>query len=343
MMGAQTPPADVPHIPPPADVAQPPADAVITHGPKPSPTLASRVLSPGAGRSHPGPLDTVTVTYTAWTADGTTIDASSIRDTPSRWTIDRLMQGLQLGIQLMVAGEKRRLWIPPEMANDWAKGVLVFDVELLDIEPMPDAPTTAELMAPPVDAPRTWSGVWYKVLRPGTGTERPKPMSTVTIHYKGWAGRSVFDDSIVRGEPLTVAVDTLMPGLSEALQRMAVGEKSRYWIPAELAYAPPGPPRSALVVNVELLAIQRAEEGQPGTIEVRTNSPDASYVLVRPDGTAVPSKGPRTFSREAPGRYRIKPDKMRSYALGLIAVPGDMVLAPAGELIITITYRPIVQ
>ena len=38
-------------------------------------------------------------------------------------------------------GEKRRLWIPPEMANDWAKGVVVFDVELLDIEPMPDAPT----------------------------------------------------------------------------------------------------------------------------------------------------------------------------------------------------------
>jgi FKBP-type peptidyl-prolyl cis-trans isomerase len=342
-MGAQTPPADVPHIPPPADVAQPPADAVHTHGVKPSLTLASKVLSPGTGASRPGPRDTVTVTYTAWTADGTTIDASSIRGAPSRWTIDRLMEGLQLGIQLMVTGEKRRLWIPQEMADNWATGTRVFDVELMDIEPMPDAPTTAELIGPPADAPRTWSGVAYKVLRPGSGTERPKPMSTVTIHYTGWAGRSVFDDSVVRGEPLTVAVDTVMPGLSEALQRMVVGEKSRYWIPAELAFTPPGPPRSALVVNVELLAIQRAEEGQPGTIEVRTNSPDAGYALVRPDGTAVTGKGPQAFSYEAPGRYRIKPDKMRSYALGLVAAPGDMVLAPAGQLIITITYRPIIR
>jgi peptidylprolyl isomerase len=352
-MRAQTSPDEVPglrgpqrgsgvgvEIPPPADVAQPPADAVRTFREKSALALASRVLAPGTGTSHPGPRDSVIVRYTAWTADGTTIDASALRGEPSRWTIDRLMEGLRLGIPLMVTGEQRRLWIPQEMAHDLAKGTQVFDVELMQIEPLPDAPTTAELVGPSADAPRTWSGVAYRVLRHGGGTERPKPASTVTMHYTGWAGGSVFDDSVARGEPLTVAVDTVMPGLSEALQRMVVGEKSRYWIPAQLAYTPPGPPLSALLIDVELLAIQHADAGQPGTIEVRTNSPDAGYALVRPDGTAVPAKGAWTVSNAVPGAYRIKPDVMRSYACGVVAAPRNMVLPPAGRLTITITYRP---
>ena len=58
--------------------------------------------------------------------------------------------------------------------------------------------------------------------------------------------KQIFDDTIVRGEPLTVAVDSLMPGLADGLQRMRVGEKRRLWIPARLAYTPPGPPQSAV-------------------------------------------------------------------------------------------------
>ena len=168
-------------------------------------------------------------------------------------------------------------------------------------------------------------------------------MSTVTIHYTGWTGRSKVDDSVVRGEPLVVAIDTLMPGLSAALTRMAVGERTRYWIPAALAYTPPGPPLSAWLFDVELLAIQRADAGQPGTVEVRTNSIDAAYVLVDPDGTAHPYKGPQTIAGAVPGRYRVKPTIMRSYACGLLASPATMVLPPSGRLTITITYRPIIQ
>lgn len=341
-MPAQTPWLDVPPIQPPADVAHPPADAVYTS--QRSGSVASRVLSPGTGRMRPGPRDVVTVAYTAWTADGKAIDASSLRGSPSRWAIDRVMDGLRLVLQLMVTGEKRRLWIPRELAHEWATSTLVFDVELIDIEPMLDAPTNADLGLPPASAARTWSGVRYQVLRRGSGTERPKPLSTVTIHYTGWTeDRRVFDDSVARREPLTVAVDTVMPGLSEGLERMVVGEKSRLWIPADLAYVPPGPPRSALVVDVELLAIQRAAEGPPGTVYVRTNSPDANYVLVRPDGTPVPAQGSQTFRGAVPGVYRIKPETMKSYGLGLVASPRNLVLAPAGQLVITITYRPIIR
>lgn len=200
------------------------------------------------------------------------------------------------------------------------------------------------ITAPPADAQRTSSGLGFKILRPGTGTEHPKPLSTVTITYTGWtADGTIFDDSAARGQPLSVAVDTLMPGLVEALQRMVAGEKTRFWIPEQLAYAPPGPPRSSLVFDVELLAIQRAGPGQPGSVQVRVNSPDASYVLVQPDGTPLNAKGSHTFTSVVPGRYRIKPQDLRSYAIGLLSSPRDMILTSGGTLSITINYRPIVQ
>src|SRR4051812_12573619 len=334
--------AGEPQIAPPADVGQPPADAVRTFREQSQLSVASRVLSRGSGTVRPGPHDILTVNYTMWTTDGRTIDASSLRGHSSQWTIDQSMEGLRLGLALMVAGEARRFWIPVEMTHGWTRSALVFDVELLRIDAV-DAPTNTELSGPPADARRTPAGVAYRVLRPSSGSDRPKPMSTVTIHYTGWAGRDLFDNSVSRGEPLVVAIDTLIPGLADAVQRMAVGEKARYWIPETLAYTPPGPPRSALLFDIELLGIQRARDGAPGTIEVRTNSPDAPYTLVSPDGTPRSVTGSQTVSDAAPGPYRIKPARMRSYACGVVAIPKEMTLAPAGRLVITVTYRPIVN
>ena len=342
MMRPQSQATGEPHVPPPTDVAQAPAGAVRTFRPNTQIAVASRVVSPGSGTVHPGPRDVLTVNYTMWTEDGRTIDASSRRGQPGRWTIDQSMEGLRLGLPLMVAGETRRFWIPLEMTHGWTKSALVFDVELLRIDAV-EAPTDAELLGPPADAMRTPSGVAYKVLRSSSLSDHPKPTSTVKIRYSAWAGRDLFDDSVGRGEPLAVAVDTVVPGLSEALQRMVMGERTRYWIPETLAYTPPGPPRSALVFDIELLEIQRASEGAPGTIDVRTNSPDAPYLLIRPDGTAVSLKGPQVVSGAPPGAYRIKPTLMRSYACGVLAMPRDMVLTPGSTLNLTITYRPTIR
>jgi peptidylprolyl isomerase len=282
--------------------------------------------------------------FTGWTADGATIDSSSFRGAPSSWAMDGLMGGLRSGLQLMVSGEKRRLWIAPQLLPGWAQGTLVFDLELLEIRRGPDRPPDDHFETAPAGTPSTPGGVFYQVLRPGKGAERPKASSTVTVHYTGWtADRQIFDDTTGRGEPLTVAVDTLMPGLAEGLQRMSIGERCRFWIPARLAYTPPGPPQSALVMDVELVAVQKAAAGSPGTVEVRTNSPDAEYVLIQPDGTGLSKKGDQTFRYADPGRYRIKAEKMKSYALGVVASPAEMFLAPRGKLVITITYRPIIR
>lgn len=338
-------PLNVPRVAPPADVAQPPGDAVRTPSSiDPTRILLSKIVTAGNGPAHPRAIDVVTVHYAEWAADGATLDDSRARGKPSVWIPNQLMEGLSAGIQLMVAGETRRLWIPPSMAHEWASGPLVFDVELVAIAPGPEQPIPAEIGAPRADLPRTASGLGFTVLRAGSGTARPKPTSTVTIHYTAWTsnGLTIFDDTVARDAPLTVAVDTVMPGLSEALQRMIVGEKSRFWIPPALADTP-GPGPMSLVFDVELLAIQHAIDGRAGTVRVHCNSPDAPYVLVLPDGTARSAKGPQAFADTVPGRYRIKPAVIPLYTIGTVASPADMVLAPGGTLDITIAYVPIVR
>src|SRR6266550_8507164 len=120
---------------PPSDVAAPPANAVKT----PS-GLASRVLTPGTGKTHPGATDIVTVHYTGWTTDGKMFDSSVLRGKPSSFPLNRVIAGWTEGVQLMVEGEKRRFWIPEALAYKGQrepKGMLVFDVELISFMPSP--------------------------------------------------------------------------------------------------------------------------------------------------------------------------------------------------------------
>ena len=336
---------NVPQIPPPADLAEAPRDAIKTpNSGDPGRVLVSKTIAAGTGDTHPGPTNIVTVHYTAWDDRGTTIDDSRSRGAPARWMPNRLMEGLSAGIQLMVVGEKRRLWIPKNMCHEWATGTLVYDLELVEIAPPPAWPARGEVGTPPADATRTSSGLAFKVLKPGTGTEHPKPASTVTIRYTEWttSGTTIYDDSAALEEPVSVAVDLVMPGVSEALQRMVVGEKTRYWVPADLAYAAPMP-SAALLFDVEVLAIQRAADGAPGTVRVHSNSPDAAYDLIMPDGSVRRAKGPQAFADVPPGRYRVKPEPLRSYATGIVASPSDMTLTAGGTLEVTINYVPIIR
>jgi len=119
-------------IPPPADVAAPPADAEKT-----SSGLASKVITPGTGKTHPSKTDRVTVHYTGWTTDGKMFDSSVASGQPLTFPLDRVIAGWTEGLQLMVTGEKRRLWIPEALAYKGQrdpKGMLVFDVELIKIQ-----------------------------------------------------------------------------------------------------------------------------------------------------------------------------------------------------------------
>lgn len=250
---AQQRPAAPPAIPAPADVAKPPADAV-----KNPSGLASKVLQPGAGGQKPGAADLVTVNYTGWTTDGKMFD-TSIGKAPARFPINKVIKGWGEGVQMMVKGEKRRLWIPQELAYagtpNRPAGMLVFDIELIEIEPSPNVPPP-DVAAPPADAKRTPSGLAYKSLREGKGGQHPEKESTVTVHYTGWTtDGKMFDTSLDKGQPISFALTTVIEGWTEGVQLMTVGEKMRFWIPERLAYKGQQP-KGMLVFDVELLAIR---------------------------------------------------------------------------------------
>jgi FKBP-type peptidyl-prolyl cis-trans isomerase len=121
-------------LPAPPDVSAVPADAQRS-----SSGLAWKVLTPGTGTRHPRPDSEVTVHYTGWTTDGRMFDSSVQRGEPITFSLDRVIKGWTEGLQMMVAGEKRRFWIPPDLAygsspRDGAPaGLLVFDVELVKV------------------------------------------------------------------------------------------------------------------------------------------------------------------------------------------------------------------
>ncbi|MGA1675460.1 MAG: FKBP-type peptidyl-prolyl cis-trans isomerase [Pseudomonadales bacterium] len=108
------------------------------------------------------------------------------------------------------------------------------------------------------------SGLQYEVLTAKDG-EKPAATDTVTTHYEGrLIDGTKFDSSYDRGEPATFPLDRVIPGWTEGLQLMSPGAKYRLYVPSELAYGSRGapgsiPPNSALVFDVELISIDRAE------------------------------------------------------------------------------------
>ena len=93
------------------------------------------MLTPGKGGDKPKPYDRVKVHYTGWTTDGKMFDSSVARGEPAEFGVSQVIKGWTEGLQLMVAGEKRRL-NPGALAYKGQPrapaGDLVFDVELLE-------------------------------------------------------------------------------------------------------------------------------------------------------------------------------------------------------------------
>jgi len=106
----------------------------------------------------------------------------------------------------------------------------------------------------------TASGLQYEVLTEGEGGDKPKATDKVLVHYHGTlTNGSVFDSSVKRGEPISFGLNQVIPGWTEGVQLMSVGDKYRFHIPANLAYGNRNvgtiPAGSVLVFDVELLGI----------------------------------------------------------------------------------------
>ena len=119
-------------------------------------------------------------------------------------------------------------------------------------------PAPSDVAAPPKDAQKTSSGLASKVITPGTGKDHPKATSQVTVHYAGWTtDGKMFDSSVARNMPATFPLNGVIAGWTEGLQLMVESEKTRFWIPQNLAYKGESPPYGMLVFDVELLKINQ--------------------------------------------------------------------------------------
>ena len=105
----------------------------------------------------------------------------------------------------------------------------------------------------------TKSGLKYRRIKEGNG-KKPKVTDRVKVHYTGkLIDGTTFDSSVERGEPITFALNQVIPGWTEGLQLMDEGSKYMLYIPYNLGYgeqqAGAIPPGSTLIFEVELLEI----------------------------------------------------------------------------------------
>jgi len=142
--------------------------------------LQYKVLEEGTG-PKPTANDTVTVNYRGTLLNGTEFDNSYKRGQPAAFALGQIIKGWGEALQLMPVGSKWELFIPSDLAYGPAgrppvigpNSTLVFEVELLSVQPrpappgMPGAPSAPG--APP-SAPATSTPPVQKL-----GPPTPKP------------------------------------------------------------------------------------------------------------------------------------------------------------------------
>lgn len=110
------------------------------------------------------------------------------------------------------------------------------------------------------DITETSSGLQYKILQRGEGTEHPTASSKVTVHYHGTLlDGTVFDSSVDRGKSISFGLNQVISGWTEGVQLMVIGDKFKFFIPSELGYGDRAAgkiaPGSLLIFEVTLLEI----------------------------------------------------------------------------------------
>jgi FKBP-type peptidyl-prolyl cis-trans isomerase len=258
----------------PAEAARPPNDA-IRH----SASLTSKVLAHGTGDRRPSRGDSVVFTYTGWTQAGRQLGTTAGSSQPRPSRVEDLTAAWRDAIQLMTAGELRRLWMADEK-----HGTLVFDVELRSITPRESRPTAD--IAVPADAHRSASGLAWSILSAGTGSEHPDDNSIVRFRYTAWRADGHHSSGTVGDELQRAVVHELPAGLAEALKSMTRGSRWRLWIPSALAKVAGAPDAQVdMVFEVELVdfvsiplpadataAAQSARRTSSGLIHARIRS-----------------------------------------------------------------------
>src|SRR5437762_190528 len=106
----------------------------------------------------------------------------------------------------------------------------------------------------------TETGLQYFVIKSGAGRS-PKPTDVVRVHYQGMMLDGKVFETTAGKDAAEFPVNRVIPGWTEALQKMKAGDKWRLYIPPHLAYGPQGPPGgpippfATLIFDIELLDV----------------------------------------------------------------------------------------
>jgi len=118
--------------------------------------LQYKVIKDGSG-AQPKSTDTVTVNYRGTLIDGTEFDSSYKRGQPATFPVGGVIKGWTEALQMMKAGSKYQLFIPPDLAYGEhspsptipPNSALIFEVELMSVQsaaasPAPSAAPSAK-------------------------------------------------------------------------------------------------------------------------------------------------------------------------------------------------------
>ncbi len=235
---------------------------------------------------------TLSVNYTGTLLNGNKFDSNTdpaFKHTePFKVEIGKgqVIKGWDEGMLLFNKGTKATLYIPSGLAYGGqdrspqipAYSILVFQIEILDIQDAPKKVTPADqakidedmlkeyFAKNKINATRTASGLYYSITQKGTGANAAAGKK-VTMNYTGKTmdGKS-FDSNQdpkfghVSPFPFTLGAGQVIRGWDEGIQLMNLGTKGVLYIPSGMAYGaqsptPAIPPNSILIFDVEVVGI----------------------------------------------------------------------------------------
>lgn len=265
--------------------------------------LQLRTIAEGDG-DLPGEDDFARFHFKAMTIDGDVVNNSRDMGDPVTVPVNEVIDGWQEALLGLREGGRAEVVLPPALllaegqtmddagAPDQA---MVFDFEMIEVIPAGDTARLQELQAEAQQKAmdklkqiqaanlaeaknflsenkakdgikETGSGLQYKVLTSGDGSQSPEATDMVEVHYRGTLmDGTEFDSSYKRGETITFPLNGVIKGWTEGLQLMKEGDKFRFFIPPEIAYGDMGrppviPPNSLLIFDVELVDVNPEPE-----------------------------------------------------------------------------------
>jgi peptidylprolyl isomerase len=257
-------------IPPPLPLKDPPADAVKT----PSGLIYKKLKANDAG-VQPHRNDIVLINYTGWRqGSGETFFTNVGRDQPLPLNLALTAPGFTEGLQLMHKGETAMLWMPPSIGYktppvSTTPETLVYQVEVVDIQPAP--PTPDDVAKPPATAEALPTGEKKVVVKPSTEFKQKAGLyDTVVFDYTAWdADGKLLDTTEITKRPQTAQAYKQSVGMGDMLTSMVAKERSRFWVDAAKMQADSGKSLSVktgpVCYEVEIQSITFATHKPPPT------------------------------------------------------------------------------